>query len=148
MATSLRVSKRKRPKAKSRMKHPLERTRVRHKFDPERGQTHQSFKDECDITRILAQHQRTGMVQHLQRGEPQYGEAPDQSLFEAACVQAEIRSAEHDGYEYSPEAASEPRHGVSEAELDSSADDAPEGHTGAHSAPEKAMESPTTVAGQ
>lgn len=62
-------------------------------FDPERGRTHQSFKDECDATRIVETYARTGMVTHQNPLSAQYGDAPSQTLFEAACVQAEIRSS-------------------------------------------------------
>jgi hypothetical protein len=78
---------------------PLVRKRVSISFDPERGRTHQSFKEECDINRIVETHANTGLVTHVARISPQYGESPDMDLFEAACVQAEIRSVEHDGWE-------------------------------------------------
>jgi len=73
----------------------------------EPGLTRQSFKDECDINRIVDQYTRTGLVPHVVRRSPQYGDVPEQSLFEAACVQAEIRSAEEHAELYpSPEALS------------------------------------------
>ena len=78
--------------------------------------THQSFKDECDITRIVETYARTGIVPG-RRMEPQYGECPDTTLFEAACVQAAIRTAEADGFEYPSETASEaPEAPISEHE--------------------------------
>jgi hypothetical protein len=81
--------------------------------------THQSFKDECDITRIVETYARTGIVPG-RRMEPQYGECPDTTLFEAACVQAAIRTAEADGFEYSEEMAAEAVDGpISEKEGDS-----------------------------
>ena len=63
---------------------------------PEIGKTRQSFKDECDINRIVDTYARTGMVNHIVRVAPQYGDIPEQTLFEAACVQAEIRASEED----------------------------------------------------
>ena len=63
---------------------------------PEAGKTRQSFKDECDINRIVDTYARTGMVNHLPRVAPQYGDNPDQTLFDAACVQAQIRSSEEE----------------------------------------------------
>lgn len=72
----------------------LEWDREAVQFHPaETGLTRQSFKDECDITRIVETYARTGIAP-LNRHEPQYGDAPDSGLFEAALVQAEIRSAE------------------------------------------------------
>lgn len=36
------------------------------------GKTKQEFKDECDVELIVARFKRTGMVDHLQRGVPQF----------------------------------------------------------------------------
>lgn len=55
--------------------------------------TRGSFKDEVDINNIVARY-ADGVMPRLRPGQPQYGEAPDQTLFEAACIQAEIRSSE------------------------------------------------------
>lgn len=38
--------------------------------------TKQSFKDECDINRILNQFQRTGIVNHITQRQPQYLDLP------------------------------------------------------------------------
>ena len=38
------------------------------------GRTQQHLKDECDINRIMERHRVTGMVTHLAKGEPQYGD--------------------------------------------------------------------------
>ena len=76
---------------------------------PEVGKTRQSFKDECDINRIVDTYARTGIVNHVPRVAPQYGDNPEQSLFDAACVQAEIRSSEEDAVlNPSPEALRAP----------------------------------------
>lgn len=72
----------------------LEWDREAVQFHPaEIGLTRQSFKDECDITRIVETYARTGIAP-LNRHEPHYGDAPDSGLFEAALIQAEIRSQE------------------------------------------------------
>lgn len=34
------------------------------------------------------------MVNHIPQVKPVYGDAPDQDLFQAACIQAEIRSSD------------------------------------------------------
>lgn len=81
-------------------------SRVRLEFDPDQGRTHQSFKDECDINNIVATYARTGIVPHMARGKPQYGDVPDVDLHAAACAQAEIRSAMEEGW--SPDALESP----------------------------------------
>lgn len=75
----------------------------------EGDQTHQSFRDECDVNKIIDLHLRTGIVTHLNAGDPQYGEVPDSSLFEAAVAQAEIRSAIENGWEFPEEAPEDPQ---------------------------------------
>lgn len=83
-----------RPRPIARRPHQVPRVSVAF---PERGLTRGSFKDECDINRIVDQYARTGLVTHVAQGSPQYGDAPDLSLYEASCVQAEIRSADELG---------------------------------------------------
>lgn len=78
---------------------PWEREECSIWFDPDDGRTHQSFRDECDVNKILDLHVRTGLVNHLNQGKPQYGEVPSQTLFETALIQAEIRSAVEEGWE-------------------------------------------------
>lgn len=41
---------------------------------PEQGRTKQSFKAECDINNIMAKYQRTGLVEFVNKHEPQYGD--------------------------------------------------------------------------
>lgn len=103
---------------------PWERHRQSISIDPETGLTHQSFKDECDINNIIDLHTRTGMVTHLNPGKPQYGVMPDSTLFDAACAQAEIRSALEEGWE--PPAYDSPPEGDSEAETENVAQKASE----------------------
>ncbi|AYP28674.1 MAG: portal protein [Microviridae sp.] len=76
---------------------PFDRPRVAISYDPERGLTHQSFKDECDITRIVETYARTGIIP-THRMQPHYGDAPESDVFEAACAQAAIRTAEEEGW--------------------------------------------------
>lgn len=52
--------------------------------------TRQSFADECDVNQIVERFTRTGHLPPARN--PQYGDAPDQTFFEAACIQAEMRS--------------------------------------------------------
>lgn len=88
---------------KSRTARDVERVQLT--IEEDDGQTHQSFKDECDINRIIDLHTRTGIVTHLARGKPQYAECPEQTLFEAACIQAEINTLYEEGFEPSSEAS-------------------------------------------
>lgn len=39
--------------------------------------TKQSFKNECDINRIMARYTKTGVIEHLNRNKPEYGFAPE-----------------------------------------------------------------------
>lgn len=52
---------------------PFERTRLSQDFS---GPSHvqQSMKDECDINKILAQYERTGVITHTAKGNPTYGD--------------------------------------------------------------------------
>jgi len=52
---------------------PFSRVSVSVAF-PERGRTKQSFKDECDINRIMAKYQRTGLVEFVNNNEARYGD--------------------------------------------------------------------------
>ena len=90
----------------ARRAHEVEPVRVAFSQPPK---TRQSFKDECDVNRIVDNYARTGMVNHVPRVEPQYGDNPEQNLFEAACVQAAIRSSEEEAVlNPSPEALRAP----------------------------------------
>lgn len=65
-----------------------------------------SFKEECDVNNIVETYARTGMVNHVARAKPQYGDAPDIDFYQAALVHAEIASmAEEEAL--SPEPAQE-----------------------------------------
>ena len=67
-------------------------------FDPEGKVTRGSFKDEVDINNIVERFTRTG---EMPRGryKPQYGDAPEQSFFESAVINAEIASKVEEGME-------------------------------------------------
>lgn len=41
---------------------------------PAEGRTKQSFKDECDINRIMSRYQQTGVLNHLSQRTPVYGD--------------------------------------------------------------------------
>lgn len=90
-------------------RHPYSRMRVS-TVNEEPPMTKQSFKDECDVNHIVARYTETGMVPVSQKGEPQYGEAPEVDAFEGACIAADVAS--HMEYESifsqaAPEAAGE-----------------------------------------
>ena len=99
------------------MKYP--RRRVTLKCDPELGVTRNSFKQECDINRIVSTYAETGMVNHLARSAPQYGDAPEQNFFESACISAEIASQTEEGVfgqETPSEAPEEPKSDVTDSD--------------------------------
>lgn len=51
--------------------------RIRVTSDPVgESMTVQSFKDECDINKIMARYVKTGVITHLNPAEPRYGFAP------------------------------------------------------------------------
>lgn len=51
------------------------RVRRRVQFKPQGlSMTKQSFKEECDIDRILKKYRATGVIDHVKRGVPQYGD--------------------------------------------------------------------------
>lgn len=69
------------------VRHPFTRDRqagrVKIDFTDAVPRTKQSFKDECDINRIMHKYQKTGMITHLAKHAPQYGEASSTDLLEA-----------------------------------------------------------------
>lgn len=52
----------------------------------------QSMKAECDINNIVNNYMRTGQLQHVGGGEPQYGFVPAVTFHEALNIVAEARS--------------------------------------------------------
>ena len=61
-------------------------------FDPKEGLTKQSFKDECNINKIMAKFQRTGMINHYSKHAPQYMNIPAIEYHEALNMIAEANS--------------------------------------------------------
>lgn len=55
------------------------------------SRTKQSFKNECDVNRIVARFADTGILTHTNSRNPQYGFASAQSFTEAAYLVAEAR---------------------------------------------------------
>jgi len=96
--------------------------------------TRQSFKDECDVNQIVKRYTETGMINHIPRTKPQYGDAPEGDFLEAAIVNADIASQIEAGdldmddlMESEPEAeetpdpeSKEPENGSQEASADPS----------------------------
>lgn len=59
--------------------------------------TRQSFKEQCDVNNIVRTFATTGVITHLARIAPEFGDAPTMDLHQAACIQAEIASKEAEG---------------------------------------------------
>lgn len=53
------------------------------------GRTQQHQKDEADINQILRRFQRTGLVNHLAKGTPQYGDFSNVTDYQTAVAQVE-----------------------------------------------------------
>lgn len=53
----------------------------------------QAFKDECDINSIMARFARTGVITHIARHNPSYGEASPQDLREALDIIASAQES-------------------------------------------------------
>lgn len=45
--------------------------------------TKQSFKDECNINKIIAKYRKTGAIDHVNKNQPQYGYATSNDFREA-----------------------------------------------------------------
>lgn len=54
--------------------HNLPRRRVQISFDPELGRTRQEFEAECNINNIMRKYQKTGVLDHLIKYAPTYGD--------------------------------------------------------------------------
>lgn len=62
------------------------------KFDPKEGRTKQSFAEEANINSIMAKWERTGQMEHLSKGTPEYGDFSNVSDYQSA--QASIIAAD------------------------------------------------------
>lgn len=61
----------------------IKHKRIRKEF-PNPSLTKQSFREESEINNILAKYQKTGLIEHVAKHSPKYGELPDQAEFETA----------------------------------------------------------------
>jgi len=57
------------------------------------SRTKQSFKDECDINVIMARFQTSGMLDYVNRAEPQYLDTSDHDFATAMNVVAQAQTA-------------------------------------------------------
>ncbi len=62
--------------------HNTPRKRVQIRF-AKKGRTKQSFKDQCDINKIIARHTATGAISHLNTSQAGYGYATSQDFSQA-----------------------------------------------------------------
>lgn len=64
-----------------------------------RSRTKQEFKQDCDITHILRQFQRTGIITHVQSARPEYTDLPDDMDYQASLA---IIEDAHDAFRNLP----------------------------------------------
>lgn len=50
------------------------RRKVQITFDPEEGMTRQEFERECNINQIMSKYQKSGVVDHITKHSPFYGD--------------------------------------------------------------------------
>jgi phage internal scaffolding protein len=76
------------------VRHPYNRDRRRlsKDFSGEETRTKQSFKDECDINRIMHKFQKTGQLNHLAKYGPTYGDASSVDLLDAMTTLANAQT--------------------------------------------------------
>lgn len=55
------------------------------------GRTHQSFKDDCDINIIMSRYQQTGVIEHLAKRPPMWGDVPNLDFHQAMGLLIEAR---------------------------------------------------------
>lgn len=68
------------------------RTRVQTCFAEDAGCTHQEHKQECDINHILEKYARTGLVNHVNKYEPQYGDVTSMEFQDMQNKIADVNS--------------------------------------------------------
>lgn len=59
---------------------------------PGTGRTKQSFKDECDINKIMARYIATGVLDFVTKHQPQYGDVTGLDFMNAQLIVAEART--------------------------------------------------------
>lgn len=59
---------------------------------PDPSLTKQSFKDECDINKIMARFQRTGVLDHVRKHQPEYGFASNADFTSSMQLVAQAQS--------------------------------------------------------
>lgn len=67
-------------------KMPRERVSIVLDCSADLGRTKQSMRDECDINKILARYQKTGVVQHVAKHQGEYGFATSADFHESMEV--------------------------------------------------------------
>lgn len=65
----------------------FERNRSLIMFDPDEDRTKQEHKKECDINHIMAKFQKTGLLNHVSKYAPRYGDMPSAEELEHAKFQ-------------------------------------------------------------
>lgn len=59
---------------KKRCRFPFERERAAMTFDPKKARVHASEQEACDINRIMARYENTGLLDHVNRYQGRYGD--------------------------------------------------------------------------
>lgn len=54
---------------------------------PEKSLTKQAFKDECNINKIMSRYEKTGLITHIAKGAPQYGDFSNITTYHEAVNQ-------------------------------------------------------------
>src|SRR5262245_43276128 len=67
--------------------------RVKLEFPAGEGRTKQSFKDECDINVIMRRYEKTGVLTHLRKVQPEFADCTGRDFNEAMNLVAEARTA-------------------------------------------------------
>lgn len=61
-------------------------------FDLDEGMTKQEFKDECDINIIMKRYEKTGVLEFVNKNEPQYVDVTGQDFQDAMQLIADART--------------------------------------------------------
>jgi len=68
------------------VKHGGPYARVQITFPKKEGRTKQSFADQCEINNIMARHQKTGALTHINQHQAQYGFATSSDFAESMRI--------------------------------------------------------------